>query len=102
MKFAVIRTGGKQYLVHENDEIYVEHLKRDAGAELEFDTLASGNEEKNTVELGTPLLSKKVKAQVVENVKGEKIRVARFRAKSRYRKVKGFRAKLSKVKIVSI
>lgn len=102
MKFAVIKTGGKQYLVHENDEIYVDFIKIKSGEEVEFDTLAEADEEKNQIKLGTPFLKKKVKAKVIANIKGDKIRVARFKSKVRYRKVKGFRPMLSRVKIVQL
>jgi len=54
------------------------------------------------LELGTPTLSSKIKATVIDHLKGDKIRVARFKAKSRYRKVKGFRAQLTKIKILKI
>lgn len=49
-----------------------------------------------------PTLKTQVKATVVESIKGDKVVTARFKAKARYRKVKGFRPQLTKVKIVSI
>ena len=102
MKFAIIRTGGKQYFVQKDDEITIDHSKQAKDSQIEFETLAIGDTEKNTVELGYPLLKTKVKGTVLENGKGEKIRVARFKAKVRYRKVRGFRAMLSQVKITAI
>ncbi len=102
MKFAVIRTGGKQYLVKAGDEIYVDRLDKKTNEEVEFETLAQGDLEKEEIELGCPTLKSKVKGKIIENLKGTKIRVARFKAKIRYRKVKGFRPYLSKVKIVKI
>ena len=48
------------------------------------------------------ILEEKVSAEVVDNVKGDKIRIAKFKAKSRYRKVRGFRARLTKLKIIKI
>lgn len=102
MKFAVIKTGGKQYVVSENDEITVDYLKQDENSEIEFEKLAEGDFEKETISVGTPTLKTKVKATIVENMKGDKLRVARFKAKTRYRKVTGFRPMLSKVKITSI
>ncbi len=102
MKFAVIQTGGKQYIVKKDDEITVDNLNLTQDADVEFDTLAEGDDEKNDITLGKPFLNSKVKGKVVENVKGDKIRVARFKSKVRSRKVRGFRASLSKVKIVSL
>jgi large subunit ribosomal protein L21 len=102
MKFAVIRTGGKQYLVKENDEIYIDRLDKKVNQEIEFETLACGDLEKEEIGLGQPTLGSKVKGKIIENLKGDKIRVARFKAKSRYRRVRGFRPFLSKVKIIKI
>ena len=102
MKFAVIKTGGKQYVVSENDEITVDNLNQETDAAVEFEKLAEGDLEKETIKLGNPTLKTKVKGTVVENLKGDKIRVARFKAKTRYRKVTGFRPHLSRVKITSV
>lgn len=102
MKFAIIRTGGKQYFVKKDDEITIDHLKQEKDSTVEFETLARGDSEANTIELGTPVLKTSVKGTVVENGKGTKIRVARFKAKVRYRKVRGFRPTLSQVKITSL
>lgn len=102
MKFAVIKSGGKQYLVYENTELYVDKLSAEKDSGVEFETLALGDDEKNTIEIGMPTLKTQVKATVVESIKGDKVVTARFKAKARYRKVKGFRPQLTKVKIVSI
>lgn len=102
MKFAVIQTGGKQYVVKADDEIIVDNLNLALDEEVVFETLAEGDDEKNDITVGKPFLTKKVKGKVLENVKGDKIRVARFKSKVRSRKVRGFRAQLTKVKIVSL
>ena len=102
MKFAIIRTGGKQYLVEESQEIIVDHLKLDKKSIIEFETLAQGYDDKTVIKLGTPTLKTKVKGEIVDNFKGDKINVARFKAKTRYRKVRGFRPMLSRVKIISV
>lgn len=101
VRFAVIKSGGKQYLVKEKDEFYVDRLEGKEKDKIELDTLAIFDEDKK-FELGTPSLDKKVKAEVVEHLKGDKIRVAHFKSKVRYRKVKGFRPYLTKLKIVKI
>lgn len=100
-KIAVIRTGGKQYLVKENDEILVQNTSGKEKDTIELETLAVFDGE-DKVSLGNPLLPTSAKAVIVENVKGGKVRVARFKAKVRYRKVNGFRPQLTKIKIVSI
>ncbi len=100
-KHAVIRTGGKQFLVQENDEILVQNTSGKEKDTIELDTLAvfDGPE---AVSLGTPVLPNRTKAVIVSHVKGDKVKVSRFKAKVRYRKVTGFRAQLTKIKILSI
>jgi large subunit ribosomal protein L21 len=102
-KLAVIKTGGKQYLVKEGDEIIVDHLSSKKEEIVELPALAVIDLEKEDVEIGNPLLEKRVKTKVVEDtLKGDKIRVAHFKAKVRYRRVKGFRPTLTKIKIEKI
>ncbi len=100
--FAVVKTGGKQYLVKNEMIITVDQLNLEKGAKTELDVLLKFDEEGKVVEVGQPLLKDKVSAEVIENVKGDKIRIAKFKAKSRYRKVRGFRAKLTKLKITKV
>jgi large subunit ribosomal protein L21 len=101
MKYAVIKTGGKQYKVSEGDVIEVDKLDVKEGP-LNFEevllVVSDGN-----VQVGKPMLSgTKVSATLLEQKKGEKIRVAKFKSKVRYRRVTGFRALLSKVRIEKI
>lgn len=102
VNFAVIKTGGKQYLVKEGDEITVDRLEDKEKAKIDLETLMIFDEEGKTVDLGMPTLTKKVQAEVVSHSKGEKIRVARFKSKVRYRKVRGFRSFVTTLKIVKI
>jgi len=101
-KIAVVRTGGKQYLVKENDIITVDQIEGKEKDKMELETLAVFDETGDKLDLGTPQTKTKVSAEIVENIRGEKIRVAKFKSKVRYRKVKGFRARLSKIKILKI
>ncbi|MBI3366491.1 50S ribosomal protein L21 [Candidatus Roizmanbacteria bacterium] len=100
--YAVIQTGGKQYVVKELDTLIVDRMPHKESETVEIPALATFDSEKGTIELGMPLLLTKTKAQVVSHVKGDKIRVAKFKAKVRYRKVKGFRAQLTKLKILKV
>lgn len=99
---AVIKTGGKQYLVKEGDEITVDRLDAEEKAKINLETLIIFDDEGRSIDLGTPNLIKKVQAEVISHSKGEKIRVARFKAKVRYRRVKGFRPYLTTLKIIKI
>lgn len=101
-KFAVVKTGGKQYLVKQDDELIVDRIDSKQNDKIELETLADFDNEKLDIQLGMPTLKQKVSALVVEHLKGDKIRVAKFKAKVRYRKVMGFRPYLTKIKIVKI
>ncbi len=101
MKYAVIKTGGKQYKVSEGDILEVDRLNVKEGL-VTFDNVLLLVTDENA-EIGKPLvLGAKVKAKLLEQKRGEKIRVAKFKSKVRYRRVSGFRAELSKVQIEKI
>ncbi len=100
--YAVVKTGGKQYLVKEGMMITVDQLNIEKGKKVGLETLLKFDEEGKAFELGQPFLKEKVSAEIIDNVKGDKIRIARFKAKSRYRKVRGFRAKLTELKIIKV
>ncbi len=102
VNYAVVKTGGKQYLVKENDVITVDKLPNKEKDIVELPVLVMFDDEGKSIELGTPVLPKAIKAEVIAQVKGEKIRVAKFKAKVRYRKVTGFRSQLTQLKIVKI
>jgi len=106
MKYAIIKTGGKQYKVKEGDALEVEKLMvrqaHQASKLIDFNEVLLVVEDKNVL-IGQPLVEgAKVKAKVLGHLKGPKIRVAKFRAKSRYRKVKGHRQEKTRVKIQKI
>ena len=102
MKYAVITTGSKQYKVSEGDVIEIDQLEvkpQDAYTFPQVLLFVDGDKKL----IGTPLLSNvTVTGDIIENKKGKKIRVAKFKAKARYRKVMGFRPSLTQVKIGTI
>jgi len=98
MKIAVIETGGKQYLVSENQKIQIEKLPGEAGAKLNFDkVLMLVNEDK--VEVGKPYLNKKVSAELLEQKRLPKVTTFKYHSKTRYRNKKGHRQPVTIVKI---
>lgn len=100
-RFAVVKTGGKQYVAKENDVLFVDRMPQNEKDTVELETLAVFDE-KGALELGTPVLSTKTQATVMEHLKGEKLRISKFKAKVRYRKTTGFRAYLTKIQINKI
>lgn len=101
MKYAVIKSGGKQHKVSVGQVIEVEKLASD-GKTYVFEEVLLVVDGDN-VEIGTPYLSgMKVYADVVAEVKGDKIEVFKYKSKSRYRKHTGHRQKYTQVKINGI
>ena len=102
MKYAIIKTSGRQYKVSQDTEIVIDKIKGKKGDKVIFDEVLLIVDGKK-ITIGTPKITKaKVMAEIIEQKKGEKIRVAKFRAKSRYRRVMGFRAQLTRLKIKKI
>ena len=101
MKYAVIKTGGKQYKVTEGQVIEVELLDTDGKSFVFEEVLLVVDGDK--IELGMPTVSgMKVYADVVEVVKGDKIEVFKYKSKSRYRKHTGHRQKYTQLKVTGI
>jgi len=100
--FAVIKTGGKQYLVSPGDKIKVEKLEADEGKEITFDQVLLVEKGKS-VEIGNPLVKGvKVKAKVLKQDKAKKIIVFKYKAKKRYQKKMGHRQPFTEVEILGI
>jgi large subunit ribosomal protein L21 len=101
MKKAVIKVGGKQYIASEKETLLVDLLP-EGTKELTLDALLVIDGEKTAV--GTPTVKDvKVTAKVVEElVKGDKLRVIRYKSKKRVHKENGHRQKYSKLEITSI
>ncbi len=95
--YAIISVGGKQYRVSEGQTLLVDRLKHGAGKTFQPTVLLIGGDG------GTDLSpSATVTASVVADVKGDKIRIGKYRPKNGYKKHTGFRASLSEIKIESI
>lgn len=101
MTKAVVKVGGKQYVVAEKETLLVDLLP-EGTKELTLEPLLVIDGDKTTV--GTPVVKGvTVKAKVVEElVKGDKIRVIRYKAKKRVHKENGHRQKYTKIEISSI
>lgn len=99
--YAIIKTGGKQYVVEEGKVISIEKLDVEEDAEVTFDEvlLVSGDD----VKIGQPnVAGAKVTGKVLEQGKERKIRIFKYKAKSNYRRRQGHRQPFTKVKIEKI
>lgn len=99
--WAIIKTGGKQYKVEEGKTVIVEKLPGQKEEKVFFDqVLAIGGDK---LSLGTPFLQKvKVTGKIVDNFRDKKIKVVKFKSKSRYLRQTGHRQAKSQVLIEKI
>jgi large subunit ribosomal protein L21 len=97
--YAVVKTGGKQYRVEEGQTLLVEKLDGDAGSKLELETLLLAGDEPV---FGKAVEKAHVSAEIVEHVKGPKLRVFKHKPKRGYKRRTGHRQNLTKIKILKL
>ena len=98
MAYAIISVGGKQYRVQEGEKLTVDRLKTEEGKTLNPMVLLFGDDKKT--ELSPKSVT--VTARVVGHVKGEKIRIGKYRRRTGYRRHTGYRSSLSQIEITAI
>jgi len=97
---AVVEIAGKQYKVAPKTQVQVDLLDGKAGDEITIDkVLLKSDDDGKTCQIGQPYTGDTLKAKIIEQVKGEKIRVFKFRPKTRFAKTKGHRQKYSILEI---
>ena len=102
MEYAIIKTGGKQYKVSKDNIIEIERLDVKPGKNFSFEDVLLHVKD-GTSKIGKPKVAGvTVKATVLEHLKGDKLRISKFKAKSKYRRVTGHRQYLTKIKIIGI
>ncbi len=101
--FAVIETGGKQYVVSAGSVIKVEKLEKPAkGAGVTFDKVLLSNDGEKTA-LGAPYISgKKVEGEILKDGRNKKVVILKYKSKVRYRVKTGHRQHFTEVKITKI
>ena len=99
---AIIKTGGKQYLVEPGKKIKIEKIKGEEGKETVFDQVLLVAQDKD-VRVGTPLIDgAKVRAKILSHFKGDKIIVFKYKPKKRQRIKKGHRQQYTEVEVTKI
>lgn len=102
-KIAVIKTGGKQYLVREGDILSIEKIEGQAGDKITLeDVLLFVDIEQKRTEIGQPILKINVDAEIISQKKGDKISIIKYKPKTRYFKKQGHRQLYTEVKILKI
>ena len=99
--YAIIETGGKQYKVSEGDVIRVEKLDAESGKEVTFDKVLAVSDG-SALKVAGDVSGANVKATVLEQGKGRKVTVYRYKSKSGYHKKNGHRQPFTSVKIDKI
>lgn len=99
--YAIIKTGGKQYRVQENDVLKVEKLNAAVGETVTFDEVVAVGGDK--LQVGTPFVEGcAVQAEVLEQGKNEKVIIFKYKAKKDYRRKNGHRQPYTLVKVTGI
>jgi large subunit ribosomal protein L21 len=98
--YAVIKTGGKQYSVKEGQTLLVERLPDDVGASVSFEPLLVAGD--SPVFDADGLAKSSVAGEIVEHVRGPKLRIVKFKPKRGYKRRTGHRQDLTRIRITSI
>ncbi len=99
---AVIKTGGKQYIVSPGDKIKVEKIDAKEGKEINFSEVLL-IEKKNKIQIGTPFVKgAKVVGKILKHDRAKKVIVFKYKSKTRHKTKKGHRQGFTEVEIVKI
>ena len=101
MVYAIVRAGGRQEKVSVGDFVTLNRVVGAAGSTIELPALLLVDGEKITSTV-KDLAKVKVKAEILENVRGEKVVIQKFKNKTGYRKRQGHRQELTRVKVTDI
>ena len=99
--YAIVETGGKQYRAEKGSVLVVDRISEDEGAKVVLRPVMFSGDDK-FVGGGSDLEKVKVEAEVVEHVRGEKIRVFKYKAKKGYRKRRGHRSSLTRLEVKDV
>ena len=99
--YAIVSTGGKQYKVATDDVLNVEKIEGEVGTKIELPVLFL-NDGKKIITDPAKLAKAKVTAEIVDQFKGEKQLVFKFHKRKRYRRLKGHRQQLTRLKITKV
>ena len=101
--YAVIRSGGKQYRVAKDDVLELERLDGETGDKIKLDEALMIGEAGKSPTIGDPLVSgASVTLEVLDQVRGDKIDVIKFKRRKNYHRQLGHKQQLTKVKISAI
>lgn len=101
-KYAIFKTGGKQYQALEGKTLAIEKIDGEIGSTIEFDEVLLRKTASGKIEIGQPLLKAKIKASIVRQMQGPKVIVFRFKRRKKSRVKKGHRQQMTVIRIEAI
>ena len=100
MSLAIIKTGGKQYLVRPGEKLKIEKLVAEIGDKVEFEALLKADGDK--VDVGTPILDVKVSGQVIGGGRNRKVTGIKYKPKTREKTKFGHRQHFTEVEFKTV
>lgn len=100
---AVVELGGNQFMVQKGDIIEVKKQDLEVGKKMSVEALLVADAEGKDVKVGAPVVEgSKVEFKVLDQKKGDKVRVFKMKAKKRYMRNRGFRPSVTQLEVLSI
>ena len=97
---AIVEIGGKQYKVAPKSQVQVDLLETPEGEEFNLDKVLLKSEDNGSnCQVGKPYTGDVLKAKIIEHVKGDKVKVFKFKPKTRYAKSQGHRQNYSIIEV---
>ena len=101
-KYAIFKTGGKQYQAIEGQTVAVDKIDGEAGDEIVFDEVLLQKLAEGQVLVGAPYTGTTVKASIIKQKRGPKLIIFKFKRRKKSRVKKGFRAEQTVIRISSV
>lgn len=100
--YAVVESGGKQYRVAPGDSIVVETVPGEVGSEVELDKVLAVSNDSGELLTGADVANARVKAEIAEHGRGDKVIVFKFKRKKQYKRTIGHRQNFTRLKVKEI
>jgi len=101
--FAIVELNGHQYKIKIGDKIIVDRIDEKVGEKVSPEKVLLFKEDDNSdLEIGKPFLDKNIEFKIIEHFRGDKVTVFKMKSKKRYRRTRGFRARLTKLEVLGV
>ncbi len=100
--FAIVNINGKQFKISEKQKLFVPKLNEDKGKKVTFTEVLAYSKDDKTLQIGSPKLSMKVQATVLDHAKDDKVIVFKKKRRKNYKRTRGHRQQYTEIEINSI